>query len=99
MTKVVLEFGVCGGAHTENIIVPNAKLAARMAACLHMTFKNDPTLASAKEIKTWTISARQTRVTWTDSKHFVSVTMLGSTHKGPASGHLWKGQETKPTDL
>lgn len=91
--KVVLEFGVCGGAHTDNIVIDSAKLAASIAAKMHMVFTNDPSKASVKAIKEWTVSARQTRVTWTDSKHFVSVTYLGK-HQGAASGHLWKGKVT-----
>ncbi len=41
--KYVVEFGVRGGAHTENFVLPARKLAEGLASKLVVVFTNDPT--------------------------------------------------------
>lgn len=85
--KYVVEFGVRGGAHTDNLVVPTKKLALALASGLVRVFLNDPCTqefwAAAK--------GRQTRrASWTSSAHFVSISPLDGVARGPASTELWK---------
>lgn len=89
----VLEFGVKGGAHTDNIVVPSLKLAVKMACALVHVFSNDGSHPSAKP-ENWWIGSRQSgkrtnRESWENQTHFVALSRLGEC-EGSASAHLWK---------
>lgn len=83
--KVVLEFGVRGGAFAESIILPAATLGEIMALNLIRVFRNDPSFKA--EFK---VTRKQPRISWQSSTHFVSVSILDGIMRGPASAKLWK---------
>lgn len=85
--KYVVEFGVRGGAHTDNLVVPTQKLAKELANNLVMVFSNDP---SNKEFWAFAKGRKVQRSSWTSSTHFVSVSPLDGVMRGPASNELWK---------
>ena len=94
--KYVLEFGVRGGAHTENLIVPTRKLAQELARKLVLVFTNDPHNLAAAPIA-WSMPPACTRETWQSSTHYISVSKLDGVMRGPASSTLWrKPAETNP---
>ncbi len=88
--KYVIEFGVRGGAHVDNLVVPTQKLAKQLANSLVMVFSNDPSnddlwaFAKGREIR---------RASWTSSKHFVSVSPLDGVMRGSASTFLWQPEK------
>lgn len=90
--KYVIEFGVRGGAHTDNLVVPTRKLAERLARNLVMVFKNDPHADGARA-QDWRLTPECERQTWQNATHFVSVSKLDGVMRGPASAVLWR----KPT--
>ena len=90
--KYVIEFGVRGGAHTENLIVPTRELAESMARKLVMVFQNDPH-ANGATARDWLFDKGTVRFTWRSATHFVAVSKLDGVPRGPASGGLW----SKPT--
>ena len=90
--KYVLEFGVRGGAHTENLIVPTRKLAQEMARKLVLAFTNDPHHPAAAPIE-WRAPAHCPRITWQSPTHYISMSRLDGVARGPASAALWR----KPT--
>ena len=87
----VLEFGVKGGAHVDNVVVPTAKLAETLARNLVGVFTNDSMHPAAK-VGSWDIfrEYRTDREWWESPTHFVCVSRLGRTLEGPASATLWK---------
>lgn len=87
--KYVLEFGVRGGAHTENLIVPTQKLAQEMARKLVLTFSNDPHHPAAA-LTEWQFPRSCPRMTWQSPTHYVSVSKLDGVMRGPASATLWR---------
>ena len=87
--KYVLEFGVRGGAHTENLIVPTRKLAQEMARKLVLVFTNDPHNLAAAPMA-WRMHPACTRETWQSSTHYISVSKLDGVMRGPASAGLWR---------
>lgn len=87
--KYVLEFGVRGGAHVDNIIVPSRRLAEQMARSLVMVFTNDPH-ASGATGRDWLISKRGARMTWQSATHFVAISKLDGAPRGSASAGLWR---------
>lgn len=90
--KYVIEFGVRGGAHTDNLIVPTAKLAAQLCANLVFVFKNGATDPSTRRTD-WQLAKNQPRMTWTSATHFVSLSKLDDVMRGPASAELWKAEQ------
>jgi hypothetical protein len=87
--KTVLEFGARGGAHTDNLIFPNAKLALLTAARLVMVLTNDPHSPGALS-KAWKLDRRNPRATWSNTTHFVAVSLLDGVMRGPAAAGLWR---------
>jgi hypothetical protein len=87
--KAVLEFGVRGGFHVENLVIPSAKLAAKLAVGIISTL-DEPEMSYSKAIAYYTVSRKSPRISWTSSEHFVSVTLLDGVDRGPASTTLWK---------
>lgn len=85
--KYVLEFGVRGGAHTENKVIPTKALAEALARTLVRVFCNDP---SATDPREWVFRPRETRKYWFNSTHFVAVSKLDGVLRGPASSTLWR---------
>lgn len=85
--KYVVEFGVRGGAHTDNLVVPTQKLAKELAHSLVMVFLNDP---CTQEFRDFAKGRKVHRAGWTSSTHFVSISALDGVSRGPASTELWK---------
>lgn len=89
----VLEFGIRGGAHTDNVIVPTLKLAIKLAASLVHVFTNDSRNPAATADNWWIGSKahgrRTDRESWQNATHFVALSKLGRTD-GPAATKLWK---------
>lgn len=85
--KCILEFGVRGGAHVDNITLPSAKLATRIASSIVNMLNNDT--GSSKEAH-FALSKISPRINWQSSTHFVSVSLLDGEMRGPASAKLWK---------
>ena len=84
--KYIVEFGVRGGAHTENLILPTRKLASDLARKLVLAFSNRPAAA-------WHWPASCPRMYWQSPTHYVAVSKLDGVPRGPASATLWR----KPT--
>lgn len=82
--KVVLEFGVRGGQHVDNLVIPSAKLAAQVASNIVATLTNKSSFNGD-----WIVSRKMPRKSWTSSEHFVSVTVLDGIFRGPAAATLW----------
>lgn len=87
--KYVIEFGVRGGAHTENLIVPTRKLAEELARKLILAFTNDPHHPAAAPIA-WRLPAACPRQTWQSATHYVVMSKLDGVPRGPASASLWR---------
>ena len=87
--KYVLEFGVRGGAHTENLIVPTRKLAQEMARKLVLVFTNDPHHSAAAPVA-WEMPPSCPRQTWQSPTHYISMSKLDGIPRGPASAGLWR---------
>jgi len=87
MAKVVLEFGIRGGYHIDNAVIPSAQLAGKLAAGLINTFSGDDSQISSAD---WVVSRKMPRKSWTSNTHFVSVTRLDGVARGSASASLWK---------
>ena len=90
--KYVLEFGVRGGAHTENQVLPTRNAAEKMARALVFVFTGDPH-ANGATARCWTFSKHGRRMTWKNATHYVALSKLDGIPRGPASAGLWR----KPT--
>jgi hypothetical protein len=90
--KYALEFGLRGGAHTENQIVPTRDAVEKMARALVAVFTNDPHACGATA-RDWLMTKHATRLTWKNATHFVAISKLDGIPRGPASAALWR----KPT--
>ena len=84
--KAVLEFGVRGGYHTDNVILPNAKLAQQIALNIARSYGGPDTLT----LSDFRVGVKCSRASWSSSTHFVSVSALDGVMRGPASSTLWK---------
>ena len=84
--KVVLEFGIRGGYHIDNLVFPTAKLAARTAAAIANSFEARETQFEGNYL----VSRRKPRVSWSSSTHFVAVSILDGVMRGPAAASLWR---------
>ena len=87
--KTVIEFGVKGGAYTENQVFPTIESGIRMACALVSVLKNDPLSPSASP-ENWRVRRDQPRICWENSTHFVALSILDGVARGPASAKLWK---------
>ena len=87
--KYCLEFGVRGGAHKDNVIVPTRALAEELARTLVATFCNDWHNSHAGE-RDWLFEKGCTRKTWKNKTHVVAVSKLDGKARGSASATLWK---------
>lgn len=87
----ILEFGIKGGAHTDNVIVPTSKLADKLARSLQWVLSEGT--AESKWYITTEKHRRTKRECWESSTHFVSLTRAGSGVEGPASSKLWKKEQ------
>ena len=85
--KYIIEFGNKGGAHTDNIQVPSAKLASQLASGLVNSFENDPRSSNAEE---WRFPKNYGRMTWESETHFVAISKLDGKLRGAASAGLWR---------
>lgn len=85
--KYVVEFGVRGGAHTDNLVVPTQKLAKELAHSLVTVFLNNPYTPDFREFAK---GRKVQRVAWNNDTHFVSISPLDGVARGPASATLWK---------
>jgi len=81
--KAVLEFGIRGGRHVDNLVLPSAALAARAASSVAHVLMGEVTTD-------FTVSRRSPRVALVDSKHFVAVTLLDGVDRGPAATKAWR---------
>lgn len=89
----VLEFGIKGGAHKDNLVFPSLKIAVETACALVHVFTGDACHPSAKH-ESWWIASRKSgkrvnRETWESATHFVAISKLGKC-EGSASSTLWK---------
>jgi len=87
--RYIVEFGVRGGAHIDNLNLPNRSVAARLAASLVAVFLNDSTAPDA-QVPGWHLPYHCPRKSWQSSTHFVSITRLTDSELGPASTSLWR---------
>lgn len=87
--KYCLEFGVRGGAHVENQVIPTRQLAEELARRLVMTYTNDPHTSGATA-RDWVFNKHCARMTWQNTTHFVALTKLDGVLRGPASAALWR---------
>ena len=71
--RYVLEFGVRGGAHTDNVIISTRYTAERLARHLVNVFTNDPNSATSRD---FVFSRHTVRFIWKDETHFVAVSKL-----------------------
>jgi hypothetical protein len=95
--KYVVEFGIRGGAHTENQVMHTRKQAEHLARALVMVFKNDP-FAPGAHPGEWLFTKHDKRMTWKSETHFVAVSKLDGKPRGPASAGLWR-KDTGPSLL
>lgn len=97
--KAVIEVGVRGGAHTDNVILPSARIAVTLASRLVMVLTNDP-MHPAASPGAWKINKRHPRDKWQSATHFVSISLLDGVERGPAAAALWRkpneGEYTSP---
>jgi hypothetical protein len=90
----ILEFGLKGGAHVDNVVVPTAKLADKLARNLVHVFSNK----HLDKCEMWAITNEKHRRThrewWESDTHFVALTRVGNNStEGSASSKLWFRKE------
>lgn len=95
--KYCIEFGVRGGAHTENMILNTRDQAEKMARSLVAVFENDP-FANGAGPRDWLFTKHDKRMTWQSQTHYVAVSKLDGVPRGPASAALWR-KDTGPSLL
>lgn len=84
--KTILEFGVKGGAHIDNAVIPSIKLGAQLAAAMVCAFTND---SASSRPKQW-FAGTASREWWENDTHFVALTKMDGILRGAASAHLWR---------
>lgn len=88
--KYVLEFGVRGGAHSDNTILSTQALAQELAGRMVMVLTNRADHPAAAP-EAWQFFQGAGRITWKSPTHFVSISKLdGKDRGGAASSYLWK---------
>lgn len=87
--KYCVEFGVRGGAYTENQVMHTREQAERLARSLVAVFTNDPH-AHGAGVRDWLFDKHVKRMTWKTPTHFVAVSKLDGVPRGPASAALWR---------
>lgn len=96
--KYVFEFGVRGGMHSDNTILPTQLLAREMASRMVMVLTNKPD-NPATSLDAWQFTGDTTRIVWQSPTHFVAISKLDGTARGAASGKLWKKPHPGDADL
>lgn len=96
--KYVLEYGVRGGAHVDNQILPTCKLAEQFARRLVMVFCNDPFAQGAEE-RNWIMAKCDYRKYWQNATHYVGISRLDGVMRGSASSALWRKPNAKELTL
>ena len=91
--KAILEFGVRGGAHADNLKVSSVKEGVRIAAALVAAFTNDP---QTKPAGMWNLT--KGRDEWQNASHYVALSKLDGVLRGSASAHLWRKPKPEPKD-
>ncbi len=84
--KTIIEFGIRGGYHADNLLLPNAKLARKLAISIAQSF-GAPNYFTENDFK---VGAKIPRCSWSNATHFVAVSVLDGVMRGPASAALWK---------
>ena len=85
--KIIIEFGVKGGSHTDNIILPSTKVAAQTIAAIVNAFEND---SCATLPTSWSFGRNRGRLEWESETHFAAMTKMDGRLRGAASAHLWR---------
>lgn len=87
--KYVIEFGIRGGAHVDNIIVPTLALAIKLANSTQFILSAGNTDHSADK-DYWKVGKSVPRKSWNSATHYVSLSCLDDVARGSASSVLWK---------
>lgn len=89
--RYVFEFGVRGGQHDDNIVVPTLKVGAKLASSMVRVF-NDNCSSAACSPDYWAVGLLNRRKVRVSDTHFVALTMIdeNSFPNGCASASLWK---------
>jgi hypothetical protein len=87
--KYVIEFGVMGGEHVDNLVITSLSTASKLASSLVRVFENTKDLISCNQNE-WKLSKNCPRMSWTSPTHFVSLSKLDGVSRGPTSSKLWK---------
>lgn len=82
----VIEYGVRGGACVDALVIVTAKKAAAIANGLTHVLSNGE---HSTELWQWFFSTKDFRRVWVTSTHYVAVSRLDGTARGPASSRLW----------
>jgi hypothetical protein len=85
--KTILEFGVKGGSHIDNLVFPSAILASHTAVAIVNMLENDP---HATHAPAWAFPRGLGRCTWENDTHFVAITRMDGKLRGSASAGLWR---------
>jgi hypothetical protein len=83
--KTVIEFGVRGGYHIDNIVLPSVKVAMQTAAAIVSTLDS-----RGVRPQYFAVNRAVPRATWQNRTHFVAVSILDGVPRGAASQALWK---------
>lgn len=87
--KTVLEFGIRGGWHVDNTVLPTVKLGMRMARHMVAAFTGNEHVRETY----FAVGKHDARITWQSDTHFVALSLLDGVPRGSASAKLW---EPKP---
>lgn len=82
--KYVLEFGNRGGLHTSAEIINTKKCAVKLARSLVMVLTNSHPNVD------FNVNKANPRISWSNSTHFVALSVLDGVPRGCASNQLWK---------
>lgn len=85
--KYVLEYGVRGGAHVDNVVIKDRHLAERLACTLVLVFTNKP--GEGTNPPDWRMRGDVFRRHWCSATHFVALSKLDGVPRGSASHILW----------
>lgn len=90
--RYALEFGIRGAYHKENLAIPTHKLASSLASALVCASGGVYEKGSCSA--DWNMPEGVYRKAWQSKTHFVAISKLDGVMRGPASGELWKFNET-----
>jgi hypothetical protein len=85
--KCVVEFGVRGGNHCDNFVLPTYALGEELATKLVFVLSENPDNTPKSEFFNLKTSPR---MSWTSSTHYVSLSRLDGVPRGPATPDLWR---------